>query len=167
MAPTSASDSWARRSACAASIGEAGGVRLPCSHESCSTTIATVKAQRYQIGVRLLCRWLLHAGPVASICSQLVSLSANGSSLLGWPGTLNFGSTVPLRKYLRIVFRDKPVRRAISWIGNPSRISRRLITLNNATAITPCCLQTCVRKRFKHGSVLDGNLLPSLVDSQR
>jgi hypothetical protein len=47
------------------------------------------------------------------------SFSANGSSLLGRSGTLNFGSTVSLRRYLRIVLRDNPVRRSISRIGIP------------------------------------------------
>jgi hypothetical protein len=58
--------------------------------------------------------------------------SANGSSLLGRSGTLNFGSTVPARRYLRIVLRDKPVRRSISRIGILSRKCQRRITLNNA-----------------------------------
>jgi hypothetical protein len=50
---------------------------------------------------------------------------------------LNFGSTVPDRKYLRIVFRDSPVRRAISRIESWSRNAQRRITLNNAMSITP------------------------------
>ena len=37
--------------------------------------------------------------------------------LLGRGGVLNFGSTAPSRRYFLIVFRDKPVRRAISRIG--------------------------------------------------
>ncbi len=41
---------------------------------------------------------------------------ANGSSLLGRAGTLNFGSTAPERRYLRMVFRDRPVRREIARI---------------------------------------------------
>lgn len=72
-----------------------------------------------------------------SIRSHPDSFSANGSSLLGRSGTLNFGSTVPARRYLRIVFRDKPVRRSISRIGIPSRKCQRRITLNNAMSITP------------------------------
>jgi hypothetical protein len=43
-------------------------------------------------------------------------LSAKASNLLGRSGTLNFGSTAPARRYLRIVFRDNPVRRDISRI---------------------------------------------------
>jgi hypothetical protein len=50
----------------------------------------------------------------ASVFSHANSLSAKGSSLLGRSGTLKAGSTVPDRRYLRIVFRDNPVRRAIS-----------------------------------------------------
>src|SRR6185503_5531771 len=65
------------------------------------------------------------------------SFSANGSSLLGRSGTLNFGSTVPARRYLRIVLRDSPVRRAISRIGIPSRNAQRRMTLSNAMSITP------------------------------
>jgi hypothetical protein len=38
------------------------------------------------------------------------------SSLLGRSETLNFGSTEPERRYLRIVFRDNPVRLDISRI---------------------------------------------------
>ncbi|CAA0121144.1 Uncharacterised protein [Halioglobus japonicus] len=47
------------------------------------------------------------------------------------------GSTTSLAKYLRTVLRDKPVRRAISRMSIPSRRCQRLITLNNATSITP------------------------------
>src|SRR5690606_5131960 len=61
----------------------------------------------------------------------------NASSLLGRAGTLNLGSTVSDRKYLRMVLRDKPVRRSISRIGIPSRKCQRRITLNNAMSITP------------------------------
>ena len=42
-----------------------------------------------------------------------------------------------MRKYLRIVFRDKPVRRAISRMESWSRKAQRRITLNNAMSITP------------------------------
>ena len=73
----------------------------------------------------------------ASVLSQADSFSAKGSSLLGRSGTLNFGSTAPARRYLRIVLRDSPVRRAISRIGIPSRKCQRRITLNNAMSITP------------------------------
>ena len=53
---------------------------------------------------------------VASAFSQFESCSVNPSSLLGRSGTLNFGSTSPARMYLRIVFRDRPVRREINLI---------------------------------------------------
>lgn len=55
-------------------------------------------------------------------------------------------STLPLRilrldnpatQILPMVFRDKPVRLAISRMAMPSRRCQRLITLNNATSITP------------------------------
>jgi hypothetical protein len=59
-------------------------------------------------------RWTRLRALLASVFSQAESLSANGSSLLGRSGTLKAGSTVPDRRYLRIVFRDSPVRRAIS-----------------------------------------------------
>jgi len=41
----------------------------------------------------------------------------NVPSLLGRAGTLNFGSTVSARRYLRIVLRDNSVRRSIFRIG--------------------------------------------------
>jgi hypothetical protein len=39
---------------------------------------------------------------------------------------------------LRIVSRDRPVRRSITRIGIPSRKCQRRITLNNTMSITPC-----------------------------
>src|SRR5690606_5724881 len=69
--------------------------------------------------------------------SQSESFWAKASSLLGRAGTLNLGSTVSDRRYLRMVLRDKPVRRSISRIGIPSRKCQRRITLNNAMSITP------------------------------
>jgi hypothetical protein len=96
---------------------------------------------------------------------------------------LNLGSTAPLRKYLRIVLRDKPVRRSISRIGIPSRKCQRRITLNNAMSITPCRLQPLVgggsnmgqfsmEIYIPPGSVLSGNqqkqgLKQNLCSSQR
>src|SRR5690606_34692973 len=73
----------------------------------------------------------------ASTRSQSESFWANASSLLGRAGTLNLGSTVSDRRYLRMVLRDNPVRRSISRIGIPSRKCQRRITLNNAMSITP------------------------------
>src|SRR3546814_14916898 len=58
-----------------------------------------------------------------SRCSQADSRSTNGSSLLGRSGTLNCGSIVSDRRYLRIVLRDNPVRRTISRIDRWSRRS--------------------------------------------
>jgi hypothetical protein len=146
-------------------------IRLPTADKGRDAVVGAIEAKAYKIGVHLLGRVCasLHAPGmgrcsiclrdlVASIRSQPVSFSAKGSSLLGRSGTLNFGSTAPLRRYLRIVFLDKPVRRSISRMGIPSRKCQRLITLNNAMSITPCCLQTISQRRFKHGSVLDGNL---------
>ena len=44
---------------------------------------------------------------------------------------------VPSANYLRIVFPESFVRLAISRIDTFSRTCQRLITLNNATSITP------------------------------
>ena len=98
------------------------------------------------------------------------SFSANGSSLLGRSGTLNFGSTASARRYLRIVLRDRPVRRAISRIGSFSRKCQRRITLNNRHVDHSCIprratargkVQTWVNSQWKlcapPGSALSGN----------
>ena len=47
------------------------------------------------------------------------SFSANGSSLLDRSGVANCGSIVSAVRYFLMVFRDSPVRRAISRIGKP------------------------------------------------
>ena len=65
------------------------------------------------------------------------SRSAKGPSLLGRSGTLNFGSTPSKRRYLRMVFRERPVLRQISRIDKRSRKCQRRITLDNAMSITP------------------------------
>jgi hypothetical protein len=57
--------------------------------------------------------------------------------LLGRSGALNTGSTASDRRYLRMVFRDRPVRRAIARIDRCSRKCQRRITLNNAMSNTP------------------------------
>src|SRR5690606_15852996 len=83
------------------------------------------------------------------------------SSLLGRSGTLKRGSTSPDRRYLRIVFRDSPVRRAISRIECPSRRCQRRITLSNAMSITPKSpainqqgwVQTWVTSQWKNPSI--------------
>jgi hypothetical protein len=63
----------------------------------------------------LTVRFCLRGLPLSSL-SQPDSFSANASSLLGRYGSLNTGSTTSPHKYLRIVFRDNPVLRAISRI---------------------------------------------------
>ena len=69
--------------------------------------------------------------------------------MLGRSGTLNFGSTAPDLKYVRIVrrglepvathasLRDNCVRRAISRMDRCSRNAHRQIMLKNAMSITP------------------------------
>src|SRR3546814_9027551 len=64
------------------------------------------------------------------------------------------------RRYLRIVLRDKPVRRSISRIGTCCRKCQRRITLNNAMSITPESSDQSARGKSKHGSLLSGNLCP-------
>src|ERR1700755_122789 len=49
----------------------------------------------------------------------------------------NRGSTLSARRYLRTVFLERPVRRAISRIEKPSRWRQRRMTLNNSMLITP------------------------------
>src|SRR3569833_3899193 len=84
------------------------------------------------------------------------SLPANGSSLLGRSGVLNFGSTLSARRYLRTVFLDSPVRRAISRIENCCRNRQRRMTRSSSMTITPRSLASVEGERFEHGSVLGG-----------
>ena len=56
-------------------------------------------------------------------------MSAKASSLLDQFGTLNAGATTLERRYLRIVFRDRPVRREISRIDSRSRNAQRKLQL--------------------------------------
>src|SRR5208283_3072357 len=94
------------------------------------------------------------------------SLSAKGSSRLGRSGTLNIGSTLSERRYLRTVFRDSPVRRAISRIEKCCRYRQRRMTLNNSMSITPRSPAMAEGERFEHGSVLDGKTRAARVSSQ-
>ena len=74
---------------------------------------------------------------LTKIRSHPDSFSAKASSLLGRTEVLNTGSKASIRKYLRIVFRDNPVRRSISQIGIACRNRQRRITLNKSMLITP------------------------------
>ena len=74
---------------------------------------------------------------VASARSQAASLSANGSILLGRSGVANVGSIIPEFKYFATVFRERPVRRAISRIDSLSRNAMRRIMFKSPMWITP------------------------------
>ena len=121
----------------------------------------------------LMVRFCLRDLP-ASTRSQCDSLSANGSSLLGRSGTLNFGATAPERRYLPMVFRDRPVRHEIARIESGSRNAQRRMTLSNAMSITPCpplfaagagsnMGQISAKIFSQPGSGLGGNQHPSLI----
>ena len=133
-------------------------LRLPLAREGRHAIVGAVVAEGDQIGVQLLDRPLLLARLAGLRRSMCDSLSANGSSLLGRSGTLNFGSTLSERRYLRIVFRDSPVRRAISRIEKCSRNRQRRMTLNNSMSITPLSpahsrggkVRTWVNSRWKN-----------------
>jgi hypothetical protein len=60
------------------------------------------------------------------------------------------GSTTPLVRYLRTVLRENPVRRDISRMLIPSLRCHRLITLNNATLITPVSPAQCGAGQFDY-----------------
>ena len=75
--------------------------------------------------------------PTRTQIDEPESFCANGSNLLGRNGAWNCGSTASERRYLRMVFRDNPVRRDISRIGIRSRKDQRRITLNKSMSITP------------------------------
>lgn len=124
-------------------------LRLSRSRKSGSPALGNVKFHRHQIGVQLLqARPCLRDLP-AWIRSQCESFSANGSSLLASSGTPNCGSPELLGRYLQIVFRDKPVRRAISRICIRSRRCQRRITLSGAISITPVSLAARSKGRVK------------------
>ena len=73
----------------------------------------------------------------ASRLQPAASFSANGSSLLGRSGTVNFGSIVPALRYFAMVLRDKPVRRLISRIDSLSRNAIRRMMFKSPMWITP------------------------------
>ena len=87
-------------------------------------------------------------GLAASLLSQPASFSAKASSLLGRSGVENSGSIVPDLECLRIVLRDRPVRRAISRIGSPSR--GRILRM---TFIVPCGSLRCPPRSLRVGRV--------------
>jgi hypothetical protein len=93
------------------------------------------------------------------------SLSANGSSLLGRSGKLNFGSSLSERRYRRTVLRDSPVRREISRIEKWSRKCQRRMTLNTPVdhSVAPGQAKGA---RFEHGSVLGGKTRAAWLSSQ-
>lgn len=68
---------------------------------------------------------------------MLPTCRRTGSSLLGRSGTENVGSTVPAFKYFLMVFRDRPVGRAISRTATFSRRAKRRMTFNIPMSITP------------------------------
>src|SRR4029077_14961729 len=69
--------------------------------------------------------------------------------------------------YLRIVLRDKPVRRSISRIGIPSRKCHRRITLNNAMSITPWSPDPTARGKLRTWVNSQWKFPPARVSSQR
>jgi len=79
----------------------------------------------------------LFAGLRLSAFNHPDSFSAKEPILLARLDILNFGSTESDRRFLRMVFRDRPVRRAIFRIGRPSWQCQRRITLKNAMSNTP------------------------------
>jgi hypothetical protein len=142
----------------------ARGLPRPCKGRD--PVVGALVAESDQIGVKLLQGPPLLAGLARLRFSQADSLSAKGSSLLGRSGTLNAGSTAPDRRYLRIVFRDSPVRLAISrWKNDPAMPSV------GSRSVTPCRSLRCPRSSsqgtFEHGSLLSGNLPAARVSSQR
>lgn len=103
----------------------------------------------------------------ASVFSQLASLSANGSSLLGRSGTVNVGSIVPALKYFAIVLRDSPVRRLISRIDSFSRSAIRRMMFKSPMWITPLPPSLTALGEGSHGSILNGNYAPNRLSSAR
>lgn len=85
--------------------------------------------------------------------------------MLGGNGVSNFGSTVLEHKYFLFVFRDSPVRRAISRIGNCSRNAIRLMMFESPTWIAPLPLRLDGVGEGSHEAVLDENYAPNRVIS--
>lgn len=93
--------------------------------------------QGHQVGVEL--------SEIARLLAALVGLGLQpgrelGGEVVQLAGAVPvrfFGSTTSCFRYFRIVFRDSPVRLAISGMAIPSRRRQRLITFNNTTSITP------------------------------
>ena len=120
----------------------ARGLRLelfgifPLSGKGTHSVIRPGKAQSDQIPVhaaqvsaQLLCLFVLE--------SHCLNLGSKGLNLPTLSRAGYCGSTTLLCKYLRTVFLDRPLRRAISRIDAPSRKCQRRIALNIATFITP------------------------------
>jgi hypothetical protein len=77
------------------------------------------------------------------------------------------GSKTLLARYFLMVFRDRPVRLAISRIGIWSRKCQRLMLLNIATLITPVApAQIMSRTVSIRGSDLDAIQQSSRFDSE-
>jgi hypothetical protein len=113
--------------------------------------VAELEVGDLQLGLRFRLR-------LASRVSQLPNTSAYRSSLLVLFLAGYCGVTSPFAKYFLMVFRDNPVRLAISRIDSLSRPCQRRITLNKSTSITPLnLLRSCRRRRVTRGSFLDAN----------
>jgi hypothetical protein len=136
-------------------------------HDGGDPPVRPIVAEPGQLRVELpgAVRFCLR-GLRASVRGQTASRSAKGSSLLGRSGVLNTGSTASDRRYLRMVFRDRPVRRAIAWIDRCSRKCQCRITLNNAMSNTPAVLPKGPRLASEHESTLSGNFTPNRGRSQ-
>jgi hypothetical protein len=111
-------------------------------------------------------RWTRLRALLASVFSQAVKWSANGSSTLGRSGTMNFGSTPSERRYFRMVFRDRlSCGKSPGWIDGLENASV------GSRSVTPCRslhspLLKTRRATFEHGSILDGNIPLQRVSSQ-
>ena len=102
----------------------------------------------------------------ASVFSQPASFSAKGSSLLGRSGVANFGSTAPAARCLVTVFRDSPVRRAISRIDSFCRKCMRRMMFKSPMWITPLPPPLSAQGEGSHGSILSGSYATSRLSSR-